>query len=146
MFLTLLLVTLSLSIAVSWTAARVFRKPMSEIFSRIIQDSISAAWQRYIMFATYVVGISGGVRLYELERYITPQHPEFGILSLSGERWVLEIYRTLIASLQSIAWMYLLVFIVALIAYVIVRGFELKRGIAGQTSRSPDEGGSIKVD
>lgn len=146
MFLTLLLVTLSLSIAVSWTAARVFRKPMGEIFSRIIQDSISAAWQRYIMFATYVVGISGGVRLYELERYITPQHPEFGILSLSGERWVLEIYRTLIASLQSIAWMYLLVFIVALVAYVIVRGFELKRGIAGQTSRSPDEGGSIKVD
>ncbi|MBU2098923.1 MAG: hypothetical protein KKD00_09185 [Gammaproteobacteria bacterium] len=129
MFLTLLLVTLSLSVGVSYTAARVFRKPMGEIFSRIIQDSISAAWQRYIMFATYVVGISGGVRLYELERYITPQQIEIGILTLSGERWILEIYRTLIASLQSIAWMYLLVFIVALIAYVIVRGFELKRGI-----------------
>ena len=130
MFLTLLLVTLSLSIAVSYTAARVFRKPIGEIFSRIIQDNISAAWQRYIMFATYVVGISGGVRLYELERYITPQQIEIGILTLSGERWILEIYRTLIASLQSIAWMYLLVFIVALIAYVIVRGFELKRGAA----------------
>lgn len=130
MFLMLLLVTLSLSVAVSYTAARVFRKPMGEIFSRIIQDSISAAWQRYIMFATYVVGISGGVRLYELERYITPQQIEIGILTLSGERWILEIYRTLIASLQSIAWMYLLVFIVALIAYVIVRGFELKRGAA----------------
>jgi hypothetical protein len=59
---------------------------------------------------------------------------------------VLEIYRTLIASLQSIAWMYLLVCIVALIACVIVRSFELKRGIAGQTSRSPDEGKSTKVD
>lgn len=130
MFLTLLLVTLSLSVAVSYTAARVFRKPIGEIFSRIIQDNISAAWQRYIMFATYVVGISGGVRLYELERYITPQQVDFGILTLSAERWILEIYRTLIASLQSIAWMYLLVFIVALIAYVIVRGFELKRGVA----------------
>lgn len=141
MFLTLLLVTLSLSILVSWMAARVFRKPMAEIFSRIIQDQISAAWQRYIMFATYVVGISGGVRLYELERYITPQHPEFGILLLSGERWILEIYRTLIASLQSIAWMYLLVFIVALIAYVIVRGFELRRGQVHAVGKSPDQTG-----
>lgn len=127
MFLTLLIVTLGLSIAISYTAARVFRKPIGEIFSRIIQDSISAAWQRYIMFATYVVGISGGVRIYDLERYITPRYEEIEILSLSAERWVLEIYRTLIASLQSIAWMYLLVFIVALIAYVIVRGFELRR-------------------
>lgn len=131
MFLTLLVVTLSLSVAVSYTTAHVFQKPIGEIFSRIIQDSISAAWQRYIMFATYVVGISGGVRLYELERYITPQQMEMGVLTLSGERWILEIYRTLIASLQSIAWMYLLVFIVALIAYVIVRGFELKRGHTG---------------
>lgn len=138
MFLTLLLVTLSLSVMVSYTATRVFRKPIGEIFSRIIQDSISAAWQRFIMFATYVVGISGGVRLYELERYITPQVADIGILELSGERWILEIYRTLIASLQSIAWMYLLVFIVALIAYVIVRGFELKNHKTG-TERSKNE-------
>ena len=138
MFLTLLLVTLSLSVMVSYAAARVFKKPIGEIFSRIIQDSISAAWQRYIMFATYVVGISGGVRLYELERYITPQVADIGILELSGERWILEIYRTLIASLQSIAWMYLLVFIVALIAYVIVRGFEIKNHKTG-TERSKND-------
>jgi hypothetical protein len=43
------------------------------------------------------------------------------ILQLNAERWVLEIYRTLIACLQGIAWMYLVVFVVALIAYVIVR-------------------------
>lgn len=96
MFLTLLVVTLSLSITVSYTA----------------------------------------VRLYELERYITPQQIDIGILTLSGERWILEIYRTLIASLQSIAWMYLLVFIVALIAYVLVRGFALKRGVAAVTKET----------
>lgn len=128
MFFTLLLVTFSLSATVAWTAARVFRQPMAAIFDRIVQDSISYAWQRYILFATYVVGISGGVRLYELERYVNPPpYLEAEILQLSLERWVLEIYRTLIASLQSIAWMYLVVFIVALIAYVIVRGFELRR-------------------
>jgi len=142
MFFTLLILTLTLSVAVSYTAARVFSKPMTEIFSRIIQDRISAAWQRYIMFATYVVGISGGVRLYELERYVTPRYQEVDVLTLSVERWVLEIYRTIIASLQSIAWMYLVVFIVALIAYVIVKGFELRRGAgpggAANAAQAPD--------
>jgi len=128
MFFTLLAITLSLSVAVSYTAARVFRKPIGAIFSRIIQDEISAAWQRYVMFATYVVGISAGVRIYDLERYISPQIQNMEILQLNAERWVLEIYRTLIACLQGIAWMYLIVFVVALLAYVIVRGFELKRG------------------
>lgn len=128
MFFTLLVITLSLSIGVSYTAARVFSKPIAAIFSRIIQDEISAAWQRYVMFANYVVGISAGVRIYDLERYISPQFQDMQILQLNAERWVLEIYRTLIACLQGIAWMYLVVFVVALIAYVIVRGFELKRG------------------
>lgn len=128
MFFTLLAITLSLSVAVSYTAARVFRKPVGAIFSRIIQDEISDAWQRYVMFATYVVGISAGVRIYDLERYISPQFQDMEILQLNAERWVLEIYRTLIACLQGIAWMYLVVFVVALLAYVIVRGFELKRG------------------
>lgn len=132
MFFTLLAITLSLSVAVSYTAARVFRKPIGAIFSRIIQDEISAAWQRYVMFATYVVGISAGVRIYDLERYISPQFSDMEILQLNAERWVLEIYRTLIACLQGIAWMYLVVFVVALLAYVIVRGFELKRGGSGQ--------------
>ena len=132
MFFTLLAVTLSLSVAVSYTAAKGFRKPIGAIFSRIIQDDISAAWQRYVMFATYVVGISSGVRIYDLERYISPQMRDMDILQLTAERWVLEIYRTLIACLQGIAWMYLVVFVVALIAYVIMRGFELKRGKADQ--------------
>ena len=128
MFFTLLAITLSLSVAVSYAAARVFSKPVGAIFRRIIQDEISAAWQRYVMFATYVGGISAGVRIYDLERYISPQFQDMEILQLNAERWVLEIYRTLIACLQGIAWMYLVVFVVALLAYVIVRGFELKRG------------------
>lgn len=134
MFFTLLAITLSLSVAVSYTAARVFRKPIGAIFRRIIQDEISAAWQRYVMFATYVVGISAGVRIYDLERYISPQFQDMEILQLNAERWVLEIYRTLIACLQGIAWMYLVVFVVALLAYVIVRGFELKRGADDKNS------------
>ena len=126
MFFTLLLITFGLSVAVSFMVVAIFKKPLSEIFQRIIQDSISAAWQKYVTFATYVVGISGGVRIYQLERYITARHKDHQILELTSERWTIEVYRTIIETLQSIAWMYLVVFIFSLIAYVIVRGFELK--------------------
>ncbi|HBR98094.1 MAG TPA: hypothetical protein DD979_12055 [Gammaproteobacteria bacterium] len=126
MFFTLLLVTFALSIAVSFGVVKAFDNGIASIFSRIIQDQISSAWQKYIKFAAYVVGISGGVRVYQLERYISAPHKDTDVLVLNSERWTLEVYRTIIETLQSLAWMYLVVFIFALIAYVIVRGFELK--------------------
>lgn len=128
MFFTLLLATLGIAIAVSTGAVMLFDKPVGKILERIVKDEISAAWHRYITFAGFVVGVSGGVRIYDLERYISAPHRDAEVLSLTAERWTLEIYRTIIETLQSIAWMYLIVFIVALLAYVIVRGLELRRG------------------
>ena len=66
-------------------------------------------------FGLYVVGISSGVRINELERYITRppvQHAE--IVSLTLERWVLEVCRTIISVLQGLAGILLVFFIVAL--------------------------------
>lgn len=126
MFFTLLLVTFALSVSVSFGVVMLFKKPIGEIFHRIIKDPISSAWQKYITFATYVVGISGGVRVYQLERYVSARFADGEVLELNRARWTIEVYRTVIETMQSIAWMYLVIFIFALIAYVIVRGFELK--------------------
>lgn len=139
MFFTLLFVTFALSVLVSFMVVQIFKSPLGEIFKRIIQDAISMAWQKYIIFATYVVGISGGVRIYDLERYITARHKDAEIRELTSERWTIEIYRTIIETLQSIAWMYLIVFIFTLIAYVIVRGFELKNSHKAVTHHSDDK-------
>jgi uncharacterized membrane protein YoaK (UPF0700 family) len=130
MFFTLLLATLGIAIAVSTGAVMLFNRPVGKILKRIVKDEISDAWHRYITFAGFVVGVSGGVRIYDLERYISAPHREAEVLVLvlTAERWTLEVYRTIIETLQSIAWMYLIVFIVALIAYVIVKGLELRRG------------------
>lgn len=127
MFFTLLLATFVIAAAVSAGVVKLFDKPVGNILRRIIKDDISNAWHRYITFAGFVVGISGGVRIYDLERYISAPQKDTELLVLNAERWTLEIYRTVIETLQSIAWMYLLVFVFALIAYVIVKGFELKR-------------------
>jgi peptidoglycan/LPS O-acetylase OafA/YrhL len=130
MFFSLLLVTLLIAVAVAFFTVRLFDKPIESILRRIVAEELSSAWHRYIKFAAYVVGVSGGVRVFELERYISPGfRGELEVpLVLTAERWTLEVYRTVISTLQSIAWMLLIVFIVALVAFVIVRGFELKAG------------------
>lgn len=126
MFFSLLFVTFVLAAFVSLCVVKVFNKPISTIFMRIIQDEISSAWNKYVKFATYVVGISGGVRVHRLERYISAPTKDDQVLKLNHERWILEIYRTIIETLQAIAWMYLVIFIFALIAYIIVKAFELR--------------------
>jgi hypothetical protein len=131
MFLTLLLVTFLISVFVSFLVVWLFRGPIDRILKRIIADEISEAWVTYITFGLYVVGISSGVRIYELERYITkPPLRDAEILSLTSERWVLEVYRTVISVLQGLAAVLLLFFIVALIAFVIVRIVEVRKARA----------------
>ena len=129
MFITLLLVTFVLALAVSALVARLIAQPLHNILTRIIDDPISEAWVRYMKFAILVVGVSAGVRIGELEKYITPWRwdEKAQIVPLTGERWVLEVYRTIIESLQGIAWMLLVFFVAALMAYVVVRLGELKR-------------------
>lgn len=130
MFFSLLIATFFIALIVSLAVVKAFSRPVRSILDRIVDESLSGAWQRYVTFAALVVGISGGVRIYALERYIQPQRTPEGAaqpLVLNAERWTLEIYRTVIECLQSMAWMYLVVFLFALIAYVIVRIAE-RRG------------------
>src|SRR6266511_4810956 len=134
MLLGLLLATLVIASAVSFTVARLFDRSISTILRRIVSDELSGAWQRYVTFAIYVVGVSGGVRVWEIEKYVNPRGKDSPPIVLNGDRWTLEVYRTVIETLQSIAWMLLVFFVADLVAYVIVRGFELRR-------QAPPDGG-----
>jgi ABC-type transport system involved in multi-copper enzyme maturation permease subunit len=128
MFITLLAITFIISLIVSFIVVRVFANPIDKILQRIIADEISQAWLKYLKFAVYVVGVSSGVRIWELEKYITPPQARNGqIIELTRDRWILELYRTIVESLQGIAWLLLVFFVFALVAFVIVRVFELRR-------------------
>jgi len=127
MFITLLIVNFVVAFVVCFVIAMIFRVPINKILQRLVAEDIYSVWSKYILFALYVVGISGGVRIWDLERYITPQSEGGSVLELTGERWVLELYRTVIGTLQSIAWMLLLFFVFALVAYVIVRAIEMRK-------------------
>ena len=125
MFIALLLVTFVIATATSFVVARAFHRPVAVILARIVAGELALAWQRYVVFAIYLVGINGGVRIWELEKYVAP-HGAGAPLALDADRWALEVYRTLIEALQSIAWALLAFFGCALLAYLVVRSLELR--------------------
>ncbi|AVH49454.1 MULTISPECIES: hypothetical protein [Acinetobacter] len=130
MFYYLIISTFALALLVSFIVMRLFSSSINAILARIIHDPIHEAWAKYTKFAGMVVGTSSGIRIYDMEKYITPltyaENDKRTVIELTQERWVLEIYRTIIETLQGLAWMMLVFFMVALIAYVIVRWSEIK--------------------
>jgi len=129
MFLLLLLVTLSIAALVSFLAARAFDGSVMRILDRLVGGDLAPAWARYMRFAILVVGISGGVRIYQMERYLESSDrrgPHMPPPVLDTNRWVLEVYGTLIGTLQNIAWVLLVFFLVALLAWGVMRGLEMR--------------------
>lgn len=126
MIITLLLSTFVIAFAVASIVVFVFNKPIEAILRRVVPVDISYAWTRYLRFAIYVVGIGGGVRVWDFEKYLTLQEPYKEVVQLTSERWILEIYNTVIGTLQSVAMVLLIFFVFALIAVVIVRMFEAR--------------------
>ena len=130
MFYYLMFCTFVLALLVSFAVMKIFSNSINQILARIINDPIHEAWAKYTKFAGMVVGTSSGIRIYDMEKYITPltytDNDKKIVIELTQQRWVLEIYRTIIETLQGLAWMMLVFFMVALIAYVIVRWSEIK--------------------
>jgi len=127
MFVFLLIVVFVVAFAVSTTIVLIFDKPIRQLLNKVIPEDVSSAWTRYVKLAIYVVGISGGVRIWALERYISKRSATDELLQLSRERWIIEIYETIIGTLQSVVWLLLVFFVFSLIAYVITRAIESRR-------------------
>jgi hypothetical protein len=125
----LLGITFLLSLIVAGVVAGLFRKSITTLMNRIVGEPLSTAWVRYMMVAIVVVGVAGGVRPWDYERYITPMKDQ-PVLVLNSDRWILELYRTAIGTAQAEVWLLLVFFVFALIAFVLVRGAELRHGKA----------------
>ena len=124
MFVVLLIVTFTIATVASAAVARAFDRPLSGIVARLIPEELAVAWQRYIIFGLFLIGINGGVRIWAFEKYVLPPFGRAEPLVLNADRWALEVYRTLMGTLRSVAGVLLLIFIVALVGYVILRKRE----------------------
>jgi hypothetical protein len=127
MLTSLLCVTLLVAVTTCSFVAVLFWKPVGTVLGRIVTTDVARAWRRYLTFAIFVVGISGGARVWELEKYLTPASAEMPATPLSPDRWTFEMYRTAIGTLQGLAWLLLIFFVIALVAYMIVRARETKQ-------------------
>ncbi len=136
MIIALLVVTFLVALTVATIVMLLFRRPIDAILRRLIKDDLSRAWTRYLQFAIYVVGIGGGVNVFSFEKYFGPTGPGQEKAELTTERWVLEIYQTIMGTLGATAWLLLVFFVFALIALVVVRGLESRRP-------RPDDTGTI---
>ncbi len=138
MFFMLLIVTLGVALLTSAIVVFFFKKPIRQILDRIIGEEIAGGWQRFLLFAIYVVGISSGVQIWKLEQYLhAPEGPgpdgaSRAPLTLDSASMGLEVYRTVIQVLQGIAWALLVFFVVALVAFAIVRRGEAKHAGTGR--------------
>lgn len=130
-FLFLLIVTLVIAVAVTLAVIFFFRKPIEKILARIIGADIAPVWSKFLGFALFVVGVSSGVSIWRLERFVQPETESATRPVLTPEYWGLEVYRTIIQSLGGMAWALLIFFVVALIAFVIVRRGEMKATTPG---------------
>jgi hypothetical protein len=129
MFLFLLSATFVAAAAVSFAVMWLFTRPIDRVLRRIIADEISSARSKYMKFAIMVVGVSAGVQLRDLEKYINPAVGGRKVQTAiwpGFDRWIFELYRAAIDTLQAIAWLLLVFFVFALIAYVIVRIGEMR--------------------
>lgn len=138
MIIALLVITFVIAFAVASIVVFIFTKPVDSIMKRVAPADISQAWTRYLQFAIYVVGIGGGVRVWDFEKYMTLVEPYREIVQLTSNRWTLEIYQTVIGTLQSAAMVLLVFFVFALIAVVIVRVFET-RAAKAESPKGPEQ-------
>ena len=120
-----LIVPLLVAAIVSFCVVKVFEKPMAAILSRIIRDEVNRFFIKYVKLATYLVGISRGVRifqLYEDVRKLTVDNQDF---DWGNILWMSGIYGTIIGTLQAIVHIYLWLFLLLSLLYLMVKTLEL---------------------
>jgi hypothetical protein len=108
----LLLLTIATAVTTAFVLARLTDKLVALLIGRLVDDKeLCTAWTKYIRLAIYVVGVTGGVKVYQLERYLSGSYeldPEIGRIGI-------EIFRAASDAAVAVIWLLLPVFLVSLI-------------------------------
>src|SRR3989344_8571416 len=125
MFFALILGTFALAVATSFVVERAMRKPVSEILGKIVGD-LADAWQQYASLGIYVMGISYGAPVSRLREYIRVDSEFLKREPLDMPHMMLNMYETVIETLQGVTTLLLAFFVFTMIAYVILRALEVR--------------------
>ena len=139
MIVAVSVVLLSIALLITSVVVWVLRPHVRGILHRLVGESLADAWVNFLTFALYVVGVASAVRAYRLDRYVIKAHEGAILAELNLNTWVLEIYQSVRSVLGGLAWSLMSFFIVALIAVIIVRAFELKRETTGGQPKDAED-------
>lgn len=114
MFVTLLLANLAASLLVCLAAVLIFRLPLAKVLKDRFSEDAAAVWMKFILFTVFVIGISVGTRIWEIERYAEPQRS----VTISQNLLALEVYKTVIATMQVSAVLLFVLLTVVGLAYL----------------------------
>src|ERR1700738_4401371 len=123
MFVVLFLVTFLLAFAISSGVAWAGKEPIEGILHHFFTVNVTAAMSKYLRLAIVLVGVSSGARIRVLEEYMGASVANKIRMTdaLTQEFWVVELYRTSIATLEGILWLLLLFSLVVFMAFWIMR-------------------------
>ncbi|PYT68945.1 MAG: hypothetical protein DMG39_19710 [Acidobacteria bacterium] len=142
MFVALFGASFALALALSVTIAWISREAIETILRRFLADSVlRRGFEKYIRFAIVVVGISGGTRVKALQEYISAADYNKAALqaALTQEFWTLELYRTVMGTLEAVAGLLLLCIFLALIAPAVLRLLKVEPlKTAGEAQKPPE--------
>ena len=96
MFITLLLANLAASFLVCLVTVLIFYFPVARAFKSRFTEATASLWMKFILFAIFVIGMSVGTRIWDIERYADSQT---GVV-ISQDLLALEVYKTVIATMQ----------------------------------------------
>ncbi len=114
---------------VSFCVVSVCEKPLAIFIRRIIQNETSTAFSRYMRYATYLVGISHGVKVNPLSFVLAAHIYEHDFIrhDFNYLGWLIFIQGVSMITLTAIASMYLALFILGLIAYSTIKAREKRQ-------------------
>lgn len=123
MFVVLFLGTFVLALALAATIAWASKELIVGILRHFFASHISVAFGKYLQLAIILVGVTAGTRVHALQEYISaPEINKPGMLAqLTQEFWVMELYRTVVGTLEAILWLLLLFALVIVLAVIFNR-------------------------
>ncbi|HJZ65135.1 MAG TPA: hypothetical protein VKD70_12505 [Candidatus Acidoferrum sp.] len=123
MVVVFFLASLAAAVGISWLLAWLFKIPVENLLRYLVERDVAEAWTKYVFFLLLVVGVASGTRIRLLEEYLAaPSWNQTAIQSqMTQAFWVLEMYRTVLGSVEGIAWMLVLLALVGFGAYFVVR-------------------------
>ncbi len=130
LFVVSFLVALALSAAIAWIS----REAINSILRRFVADTVvRAGFEKYVMFAMVVAGMGGGVQVRTLQEYISASTATKAALEagVTQEFWVMELYRTVMGTLEGVAGVLLVCIALALIAPLVFPKLKRERAKTG---------------